>query len=495
MTLPVPSVTITVQDQGSNTVVTLPQSNVQVVLGCATGGMTNVPVATRNPNVLTSFFSGGPLVEYGALACNAGIAIAVGLPIVTIGTATAVIFTGTGNSAITVTLDSTNGAWDDYYCWFKCTTGGTIGTPGIQFQFSLDAGRNFGPIINLLSATSYAIPNTGLTLHFGTGTLSTGDFAKFSTAGPKWNDAGVQAALQMLAGSQLAVAGWGSMHLVGTASAGDAVNVETYMDAMATQFVFDRIALASRDASPSSSWGGTGETEVTWTNSLESTFGAVTARRVVVAAGYYNTPSVLPNVVAGTPSYRRSLAWDDALRRMQVAPQTRGGQVNLGALASIVVDPNNDPLDGFIYHDERVNPGLTGARFMAAMTWPKFPGFFVAQEPLFSPVGSTITELVLGNVVDIASDIVYEEGALTVSANYKVLSTGALTPQSIAAISGDIQSGLTSQMTNVGQVSSVTLYIDPNANVLSLGYIQVQVTILPLFYVNAIVFTINLATP
>lgn len=489
-----PSVNITVADNGSNASIELPQQNVQVKIGCAIGGTVNVPVASSNPATFVSEFTGGPLVEAAALtAANRGTVIAVSIPIVTPGTVTSVIATVPGSSTSAVTVASTgDGIVDTFYVMVQCATGGTIGTNGIQIQVSLDAGRSFGASINLGLAVNYIIPNTGLRLEFGAGIMVAGDYWRFSTTGPKGNDAGIQAAVAALLASQYAVAGWGSMHLVGESSATTVTNVQSYIQSATSQYVYTRIISESRDALAPTAWGGSGETEVTWMASLATAFSATSAKRVCVGAGYYNTPTVLPNPVAGTPSYRRPLSWSDSVRRVNVAPQRKGGAVSDGALSTIVVNPVTDPGDGFIYHDERVNPGLDAARFMTAITWPKYQGFYICHENLMSPTGSQFTELVLGNVIDVACDIGYATAVQEIGDDLRLTASGSLLSQDATVLQNRIDQALSINMTNVSMVSDAYSSVSQTENVRSTHNIPIAITVNPKGYVNSISEVVNL---
>lgn len=492
----IPTVTIIVADNGANAAVDVPLASIQVKMGCAVGGTPNVPVATSNPNTLVSTFVGGPLVEAGGLVCAAGnIVIAVLLPIATPGTATAVVATTpqSSGSAVTVTLDGTNGAWDDYYVVFKPVKSGVRGTAGIQFQISLDAGRSFGAVLNLGTAVSYAIPNTGITLNFGAGSLNVGDTWRFSTTAPKWNDAGVQAACAALGASQYALAGWGSMHLVGTSTSGDTTAAQGYLTTLAAKYVYDRLIMEARDAFAPAAWGGSGETEAAWIAAIALDFSATSAARCCVGAGHYNTPSVYPNQAAGTPKYRRSLSWSAAVRRTNIPPQRRGGRVKDGSLSNIVVDPANDPADGFIYHDERDNPGLDAARFMSALTWPKKTGFFVCKENLMATPGSQFTELPLGNIIDIACDIVYATGSEEISDDLLLTDAGTLYTTDAIGVQNEINDDLKTGMTDAAMVSSAYASVSQTANVRATGNVPVDVSVNPRGYVNTLTATINLA--
>lgn len=493
----IPTVDIIIADNGANAAVQIPQSNVQVVIGVCTAGTNYVPVATTNPASLVSNLGYGPLVEAAGLVCQAGgTVIAMKVPIVTPGTATAVVATtpNSSTSVLTLTLDGTNGAFDDYYAELICTTSGTRGTDGIKFQLSLDAGRTFGPIISLGTATTYQIPNTGITINFAAGTLVAGDYWKFSTTAPAWNTSGIQNALTALAASQYAIAGWGSTHIIGVCSSASAASIQTYIEALTTQFLFTRVIVSARDALAPVAWGGSGETETTWINSIETAFSATSAKRVVASAGYYNTPTPFPNSVCGSPAYRRSLAWSDAVRRVLVPPQRRGGRVKDGSLTNITVNPATDPADGFVYHDERVNPSLDAARFMAAITWAKKSGFYICHENLMSPVGSQFTEIVLGNVIDVACAIAYATGVDEISDDLRLTAAGTLYPTDAIQLQNTINSALAASMTNAAMVSDAFCSVSQTANVGATNNIPIEVTIIPRGYVDKITETINLAT-
>ena len=517
MTLPIPSVTITVQDNGASASLSVPQPNVQLKIGCAVGGTVNHPFATTNPQSLQNQFIGGPLVEAGGLVCQAGnVCVAISCPIVTHGTATAVVTTvpNSSTSVVTTTLDSTNGAWDTYYFVMRPVVTGTIGTaPGPSIQISLDAGRNWGPPISLGTATTYivgapfspaTVGGTGIQLNFAAGTLVAPpvsnnpvyDTFKFSTVGPLWNDAGVAAALTAFFASQYAVAGVGSAHIVGTSGSGDIAAFQTSIQAGVAGFVFTRALVELRDALAPAAYGGSGETEATWMAALELIGAGATAQpRIYGDGGYYNTPSAYANASAGLPAYRRPLAWSHAVRRTQIGLEVRAGRVLDGPYGNIVVNPATDPSDGFIYHDERVTPGLNAANIGSALTWPKKgQGFFQCQEPLFSTPGSQFTEVAIGNVLDAACDIGYAAGVDLVSDNVLVQANGTLDLIALNQIQGEIQKAENEGLVQTPLVSSVAVTVSPTQNVSATGIIPITIAVTPDGYVNAVQETINLNT-
>jgi hypothetical protein len=499
----IPSVNITVEDNGVNTSILLPLQNVQLVMGTAVGGPLLQPFATTSSSSLQQQFVGGQLVEGGGLVTQAGgTIIAMRIPHSFAGTATSPVKTGTGTFSPTVTLDGTYGAFDDYYVEFVCVTGGALnnaGSSGIQFQISLDAGRHFSPVINLpANALTYAIPGTGITLTLGTNsqTIVKGDVVKFATYAPLWNDGGVQSGINAIASSQYALAGWGSFHLVGNCTASDATTFEGYLDNLFSQDIFTRMICTARDAFSPTAWGGSGETETTWEQALATAWGAVSAKRICAGAGFYNMPSAFAHSTYGTVfSYRRPLSWADAVRRVQVPPQRRGGRVRDGSLGNIVVDPSNDPGDGFVYHDERVSPSLDAARFLAAITWKKKQGIFVCHENLMSPTGSQFTDLTLGNVIDVACDIGYQTGVDEISDDLRLNPNGTLYTNDALNIQNAIQGDVDTDMTDAAMISSAVVSVNPNANVGVTGDIPVKISVVPRGYVNSISETIGLAVP
>lgn len=515
----IPTVSITVQDQGVSAALSVPLSSIQLKIGvCVNAAAVGVPYATTSPTALQTQLIGGPLLEAGGLICQAGnVCLAIPCAIANKGTATAVTATSgnTSTSVVTTTVDTTFGAWDNYYVKVKVLTGGTVGTAGCIVAVSLDAGRNYGNPIALGTATSLGLGatlntvvagGTGVQVNFGGGSLVAGDSYTFSTVAPTWNQAGVDAALATFFASQYGIAGVGSIHIVGGGAGGlaaggggcsssDLSNIQTNVQTGTTQYIYDRAIVELRDAGPPTVYGGSAETEATWITQLALlTSGATTEPRLCADGGFYNTPSPYANAAAGTPAYRRSLAWAHAVRRTQIPAQQRAGRVKDGPYGNIVVNPATDPTDGFVYHDERVTEGLNAARIASAMTWPKKgAGFFQCQEPLLSAPGSQFVELVIGNVLDDACDIVYAAGVEEVSDDLLCQANGTLDPIALNILQGDLQNPLNAGMVGVGLVSSVTATVSKTQNVVATGIIPVTVSVTPRGYVNSIQATVSLS--
>lgn len=488
-------VQITVSD-GQGSVVVVPSQKVQVFVGCASGGTAAIDqvCASTQPSTLQTLHGFGPLPEAAAISALAGgVILSVQIPIVTQGTASSVNhrvpFVGT--SAITLSLDGTVGAYDDYYVIIKVITSGTIGTSA-QFQYSLDAGRNFTPTLSLGTANSYVIPNTGITLNFGAGTLVANEQFWFRTIAPSGNAAGVTAAIAALQASPYAINGWGSMKLVGVAAAADVATYQANLDTSATSFgVFTRMLTDCRDASPATNWGGSGESEAAWMTSIQTAFGATSAKREGVAAGYYNIPSAFPNL-GTTFRYRRPGGWAVAARMVIVPTQRMASRVSDGQLTPIVVDPTSDPQDGFIYHDERTVPGLTGSRFQAFRTRiGKGQGFYLDLPCLMSPVGSSFQFFPQGSVIDVACDITRQVAQDEIDNDLLLNQNGTILESEALRIESEINQALKVNMTDIRMVSSAAAVVDRSQNVRLTGKVKITVTVNGVGYVLEVDATVG----
>src|SRR5580658_1296047 len=161
--------------------ITVPSTNIQVVMGVSSTGTVGTITATKSPATLASTFGWGPLPEAASLTCLAGgTVLAIPLTHSTAGATSAVTTSqGTGGSTGSSITTVTGAPYDTYFVEVLYTTGGTIGTGPIGFQISLDAGRTYSPTIQITTATTYLIPGTNMTLAFAAGTKVAGNYDSF----------------------------------------------------------------------------------------------------------------------------------------------------------------------------------------------------------------------------------------------------------------------------------------------------------------------------
>jgi hypothetical protein len=504
-------VSITVADGGSATII-VPGSSTQLVIGCSSSGTANQIVATRTPATLQANFGSGPLVEAAALAClQGGTVLAMKVPSASAGVASAVTASqGTGVSAGTSIVTVTGAPYDAYYVKVLVVTGGTVGTAGCAVQVSLDAGRNFGPTLALGSATTLALTGTGMTLAFAAGTLIAGNFFTFGCTEPVWNTAGIQAALSVFQGSTYGSTGVGSIHIVdGPMGGANCTTIEGYLDAMATAYVWTRAFGSAVDASPASIWGGTAVTESAWMTAIGTDYSACAARRMCIGAGYYNMPSAFPlPSLAGAPSYRRPITWSAAARQVTVPAQRHLGRVRDGSLSTITVNPTTDPQDGFIYHNEYLNPGLdyliagTGSnRFMSVMTRPGLPGIYITNPLTQAPLGSDYYLLPRGNVMDIFCQVVHTTGQTFIDDDIRLNANGTIYENDAAKIEGLITNACNvalfgaNKMVSQKLVAKQNIVVDRTVNVAATGNVVITGQIVGKGYVLSESVTLSFQNP
>jgi hypothetical protein len=448
-------------------------------------GTFQVTVLTANTFTLNNSTSVGAWVSGGTIAFTGG------------------VVTATGTSAMWFT----GAALDYYHPQVTIVAGGTVAVAGITFKISLDAGRTYGPTIALGTALTYAITGTGLTVNFQTGkTLVAGDYVRSSTTGPEPDAAGVAVALAALQASPYAATGWGSIHIVGTFAASDAAAFQasgaTSLDSLATGDIYTGAIFSCRDAKPPTAWGGLGETEAAWMAAIELDFISSSCKRLSCSAGHYNMPSAFPTAIASVPRFRRPLSWAYAARQVTIPAQRHAGRVKDGALAQIVVDATSDPSDGFLYHDERINPGLdfkTGGagRFTSARTRVGLGssglGYYIVNPLTLAPLGSDFWMFPYRLVMDVACDIAHGAGQQVVNDDLRANANGTLSDRDALAIKNAVLAALNTGMTNVGMISGCEVAVDQTQNILVTSTVVITIRILARGYALQETVTIGFA--
>lgn len=495
-------VTVVVLDNGA-TSVQVPNGNTQLVIGCCGGGVVGIPFASTSPSNILTTFDYGPLTEaMGLVAAVGGVPIGVKATTTTPGAASAVVATAgnTGTSVMTVTGTPK----DNYFVIVTCTTAGTIATGPVGITVSLDAGRTKSPPIAMGTATTYAVPNTGVTLNFTSAAIGLGDTYTFGTTEPAWNAAGIQSAITAFLSSQYGKLGVGSIHIVGGstilngtvgATGSDMVSIGGYLQTARTnQFVFTRAYISARDTKVPVPYGGAAETDAAWQTAINTDFtgqslNADTTGRTSVCAAYWNMQSQFVNGMGVAPRFRRSVAYAAAQRQVQIPPQRMPSRVKDGALAPIVISPA-DKSDGFNYHDESITPGLdtttggSGGHFSTTTTIQGKSGVYLQHANLFSPTGSVYGFMPQGLVIDIACSIAYQVGVTEIDNDVRLTPSGSMDPRDATTISNSITSAIANNMTMAGMLTSspanpkgCTAVVDQQANVQATGNVPITVLV------------------
>jgi hypothetical protein len=156
----------------------------------------------------------------------------------------------------------------------------------------------------------------------------------------------------------------------------------------------------------------------------------------------------------------------------------------------------------FIYFDGFQDQTLDAAGIATLRTWPRIPGFYVANGALASPIGSDYTRLQFGRVMDEACSAVYEAMLPFVNEGLRTLSTGVIDPLDAASVNTAGQGALESKLMQPknargvrGHVSAVGFQVDLANNLNLTGNLQTKIGIRPLGYAYTISqqlgFTLN----
>lgn len=284
----------------------------------------------------------------------------VGVPIAAAGTPSAVVATGapTGTSVVTLT----GASLEKMDATLTVVTGGTRGTAGIVLSLTLDGGATT-KTIRLGTATTYAIPNLGVTINFAAGTLVTGEYFTFTATAPMLDTAGLTTARTKLAASNYNVKSW--------------LVVGLCTPAIATAIASEAASYASANSRFIAARAGTTDlAESTWAAEAAAqniSFDAVnsTDGRLSLGFGFRRVTCPLTSW-----AFRRSVAWAASLREYEKAYDIHNTTWwrKRGALTewfTIATD---------VEHDERNDGGALAGRFTCFATLDNESGIYIAKD-------------------------------------------------------------------------------------------------------------------
>lgn len=407
----------------------------------------------------------GPLLEaaahalekYGKPVCVVRTADTVA------GAASAVTFTGTGTSAITVDT-VTDEPEDDYEVVFVVTLGGTIGTGPISFKYSLDGGRNYSAEVSLGTANTYNIPGSGVQLDFGVGDLDTGDKATFRTTAPQWNAAELGAGLDALKASTV---NWEGVEAVGAVDGTSFDTLETKITGMA--------------ASGKNHWWigncrvpNIGESEATYLGAMNTIFSAKSTKHGALC---YGACEVISSVSGR--KYMRPVSFIAGALESSKSEEVNCADINLGALPCSIRDDNGNPK----HHDESANPGADDGRFYTLRTWEGYPGVYVNRPRLFSVEGSDFQLVPHRRVMNIARDVLRNYFIRRLNKPVRVdATTGFILEAEALEIERGATAALRTALTTKPKASAAVFVLSRTDNLLSSKTLTGDARVTPLAY-------------
>jgi len=448
------------------------------VVGVSSSGTADQAVQSSNPTDFVTADGYGPAPQAAAFVTQHGgnDVILVKAATVTAGTNSAVTHTGTGASVMTLTGTPN----DTYYLVVTPTIGGTVGVAGCELTVSLDAGRTVYSTVTLGTATTYLIPNTGITLNFTAASLVADDTYTAVCTEPKWSSGTLISAMEGLLASGLS---FKNVLITGDVDASEAASVKTEMTSYFNKKRFNRVFTNARDAL----WGGTStETEAQWITALVADFSGFDGDRLSVAGGFYNIISPLSQT-----QFRRPISWAAAAID---STTDIGEDISAVALGSLPMVAKPTTPDGFVYYDAQNNSALDTARFLTGQLIYGLPGWYMTNSNLMAAAGSDFSILPYGEVVDQTCRTSYLFFTQYLGGSVRVSAT---TGYILAADANDIDSRCTALLQTVlgNGVSSVACVVTRNSNILSTKTLTATISIVPLGYINAVNVTITFVNP
>lgn len=386
---------------------------------------------------------------------------------------------GGGGGTSVPTIDSATHPNDDYEAYIVFVTGGTRGTAGITYKWSLDGGRTLSPTTALGTATSIVIPGSGgVKVDLSAGTIIAGATIAFPTVAPRWNNTELAAALDALRATTNA---WDLAEIVGPID-GDA------FDLLETKF-----AGMFTGGKPRAWIGSTrmpigNETEANYKTSLDNIFMSRATTFGELCAGACK----LTSAVSGR-KYRRPIAHAIASFEASVSQEINIADVNLGTIPGVTItDANGNPDE----HDESVYPGLDDSRFTVLRTHEGIQGVYVNRPRIFSADGSDFYLMPHRRVFNIGAAAL--RAYFVRRLNQPILvskTTGFILEEEALEIEIGALAALEAALLAKPKASGVSFALSRTDNLLSTKTLNGDAAIVPLAYAETIALTLGFSNP
>lgn len=383
-----PNVAITKTD-GQTGVVRPGADGILAIIAPCEKGTLNVAAAHTRPDLVLSAYGYGALSELAAYVMSVAKrpVVLVRCASSTAGTTGTVTHSGAGTSVVT----ASGTPLDDFDVVVKIIAGGTIGTAGITYTYSLDGGETASAVQSLGTANNFSIPNTGITVNFAAGTTLAGQTESFSATGPQAVSADLTAALEALRVSSQRY----EAVLFGACIATSAIvtTVDSWLSAREAEGKYRAAILNAR-------MRNAGETSAAYTTAMQTAYGASSSIRLAIGADGGDLASI----------YRAI----NMIRPTSLALAARAMASDLGRDAAFVAD---GPVSGYVitdglgnptYHDESLFPGVDDLRLVSLRSLPGKQGAYVTNPNLLSPSGSDYVYLQHARVMNRACEIAFD---------------------------------------------------------------------------------------
>ena len=372
------------------------------IIASAGQGDANLAQSFSDPNDVLTEYGDSPLTEIAALdmahaqkpvVCvrpTASTAAVIGTP----------TQAGVGSSDVTA-----SGTPLDYFdVLVTFTTGGTGGTAGIVYTYSLDGGKNTSAKQALGTALSFVIPRSGITITIETAeTVLSGQTFAARTTPALMNNTDLTTALAALKAS---TAQWDALIV-------DAAIDSTMLGTINTWIAGLRSEGKSKTFFVNTRCQDAGESAATFASAMATALGSARGPLVgCVGYGFAWVTSPLRGL-----RFRRPVALAAAAHAMRVDMATDLNNRQEGPLtfAQISDDAGNPK-----WHNEVKNPGADDLGFVTLMQ-EDGDGVYVTNPNLYSPSGSDYVYLQQARVINRCEEICYQvlKGQLSIGIETK----------------------------------------------------------------------------
>lgn len=474
-----PAVSITELD-GALGVLPPSSGKLYALVGPAASGTNNVPQTFSRVKDAVSAFTRGKVVQaaahfierYGRACVIVKTAASVA------GSYVGLDVTGVAGTSV-ITMDAATFSDDDYEVVVLFVTGGTRGTDGIMYKYSLDGGRNYSAVTALGTGNSIVIPNSGgIKIDLAAGTIIANDVVTVRAVAPTWNAADLGAALDALKLSSL---NFEIVHIVGAL---DATTFDTV----------DLKAAAFHAAGKFITWIGNtrvpniGESEAAYLTALNTIFSAKSSKYGALCAGACK----LTSSVDGR-KYKRPVSHVAAAREAYVSEEVDTADVNLGSLVGVSIrDANGNPDE----HDETANPGLDDGRFYVLRTFNEVQGVYVNRPRIFSADGSDFYLIPHRRVLNLAHAALRAYFVRRLSKPVLVnKTTGKILEEEALEIEAGAIAAMEAVLMAKPKASGVTFVLSRDDNLLSTKTLNGQARVIPLAYPEFINLDLGFTNP
>lgn len=362
---------------------------------------------------------------------------------------------------------------DDFEIGVRVKTGGTIGTTGIELEYTVDGGANWSLPVSLGTATHYVVPGTGgARVNFAAGTLVAGATMAWRPTAARWNTAEVEAALESL---RVSSQDWEIVFVTGV------------IDGTA----FDAIDGAIANMREKVWIGGArvpnvGETKAQYETAMAAIWNSRSTTRGSIYAGACDLTH------AGRRALR-SAAWPVAALEATLTEEQNAADTIHGALRNVsIVDANGNPK----HHDEDLSPGLDAMRLGCLRTHGDPQGVFVNRPLLLAPSGSDFYIMPLRRVFNKARRTL--RATLKPRLNHPIRvnrKTGFIFEEDAAEIESTCNVALESALLSKPQASAVRAVVNRTDNILATKRLRVAARLTPLSYPEDIEVDIAFENP